>query len=414
MNKLKLIAAALFLQSAAFAQFSAYSYNRKLDKTDKEGYYAVPLSPELTARCKSNLSDIRIYHMAADTTEVPYIIDRLGTSVKEVEVPFQLINDTYNEKCCSYVTLKFPKKQMINRIRLDVTDHNFDKSLRIEGSNDGKEWFTIRERMRIVRFQNATEDYSYTTLDFQDTEFSYFRIKFDDDSSPRVTVSGAYAFENIATQGQYTELKNGQYRQNDDKKEKRSEVIMEFPYNYSMSYMSLRCEDRKDFYRNINIYKSNGTYHTPKGDLESWQLVNSDVLSTAGNNTYQLYDSQTKKLKIEIINYDDQPVKVKDIKVYGENLRLIAALPSGGDNFIVYGKENDNAPVYDLVHFREKIPQAPAQVSYGEEQVAVAPSIAKAEPLMESKNWLWAAMGIVILIIGYFALSMIRKEGNGD
>ena len=404
----------VLFSSGAFAQFGSYSYKRELSKTEKENYYSIPLSPEVIARSQSNLSDIRIYNIDADTIEIPYLIDYMGTKIKEEAVAFDLINDTYNEKCCSYVTLKFPKQQMINRIKLDVNEHNFDKSLKIEGSNDGKEWFTIRERMRIVRFQNATENYSYTTLDFQDTEFSYFRIKFDDDSSPKVTVSGAYAFQDVATKGQYTQLNIEKSKQTDDKKEKRSEVIVDLSYNYILSYMSLWCENSKDFYRNINIYKSNGTYKTPKGDLESWQLINSAVLSTKESNVYQLYDAQTKKIKIEVINYDDQPITIKDIRIYGENLRLISQLPSKGTTFIVYGKENDNAPVYDLVHFKEKIPQALTQVSYGNEQIRTEPTVEKASPLIESKTWLWAVMGAVILIIGYFALSMLRKEGKGD
>src|SRR5438045_3347249 len=103
MSNKKLIIAAAILHSAAFAQFSSYSYKRALNKTGKEDYYAIPLNPELTARCKSDLSDIRIYNIDGDTTEVPYLSDMMGTRIKEVEVPFQLINDTYNEKCCSYV-----------------------------------------------------------------------------------------------------------------------------------------------------------------------------------------------------------------------------------------------------------------------------------------------------------------------
>lgn len=409
MSKKIISAALLFLFCAnSFAQMDSYSFKRKMNKAEKEDYYAIPLSPELIARCKSDLSDIRLYDTAADTTEVPYLIDWMGTQIKEEVVPFELINDTYNEKCCSYITLKFNKKQTINRIRLDITEHNFDKSLKIEGSNDGKQWFTIRERMRIVRFQNASENFSYTTLDFQDTEFTYFRIKFDDDSSPRVTVAAAYAFENIATKGQYTKLLTEGYKQTENTKEKTSEIILEFPYDYVVSHMTLCCENKQDFYRNINIYRSAGTYHTAKGDQESWQMIGSGVMSTNGNNAYELYHSQTKKIRIEVINYDDQPIKISEIKAYAENLRLISKLPVS-DIYIAYGKENDNAPVYDLVHFKEKIPVVLSQISYGNEEVKML-TVQKAKSFIESKNWLWFVIGGVILIIGYFALSMLKKE----
>ena len=94
------------------AQIDSYSFKRQLNKVEKENYYTLLLSPEVIGRSKSDLSDIRIYNIAnSDTSEVPYLMNWMGSNIKEVSIPFELINDTYNEKCCSYVTLKFSKKQ---------------------------------------------------------------------------------------------------------------------------------------------------------------------------------------------------------------------------------------------------------------------------------------------------------------
>ena len=62
MNKLTL-GIAIFLSSSCFAQIEGYSFKRPLRKVEKEGYYAIPLLPEVTARSKSNLSDIRLYNI---------------------------------------------------------------------------------------------------------------------------------------------------------------------------------------------------------------------------------------------------------------------------------------------------------------------------------------------------------------
>ena len=51
----------------SFAQIDSYSYKRKLNAIAKEGYYSIPLLPEVTAQCSSNLYDInmgKFYHYA--------------------------------------------------------------------------------------------------------------------------------------------------------------------------------------------------------------------------------------------------------------------------------------------------------------------------------------------------------------
>lgn len=404
----------ILLTAISHAQLDSYSYKRPLNKVEKENYYSIQLLPELIARSKSDLSDIRLFEIREnDTVEIPYLLNWMGTTIKEVSVPFELINDTYNQKCCSYLTLKFNKKQAINRIKLNVKEKNFDKSCKLEGSNDGEQWFTISERLRIVSFMNASENFSYTTLDFQNTEFTYFRLKLDDDGSPRITITEAFAFENQLVKGNYDELKISEKTQTENKIDKKSEIIVNLPYNYLISHITIKSDSKTDFYRNVNVYGSTGTYKTPKGDIEGWSMINTSVLSSVDENLISFNNFKTKKIKIEVINHDNNPIKISEVKAFSEQCRLVAKIPVSDNIYLVYGKENDNAPNYDIIHFKDKIPDTLSNVAYGAEQIKITP-ISKASPLMESKNWLWIAMGIVILIIGYFALSMLKKEHGSN
>lgn len=410
-NKLFSTTLLLLFITNGFAQFDSYNYKRKLDKVSQENYFSISLRPEITAHCKSNLNDIRIYNVdETDTTEIPYLMKWQGNITEINAVAFQLINDTHNEKCCSYVTLKFQKKQIINRIKLDIAESNFDKILKTEGSNDNKEWFTISDHMRIVRFQNMSETFSYTTLDFQNTEYFYFRLKFDDDSNTKVNVLNAYAFENKITEGHYHPISITKLKQTENKKEKKSEIILDLPYNYMLSYLTLESKGKTDFYRNVNIYRLSGTYHTSKGDEETWEVVSSGVIASNQQNKLELYNTQTTKIKIEVINYDDQPVELSNIKLFAEDIALISSLPKSENLYLTYGKKNAEASVYDLVHFKEKIPTHPQAINYGVEEIKpLTPKVVK-EELITNKIWLWIVMGGVILIIGYFALSMLKKE----
>jgi len=223
----------ILLGANALAQPDAYMYKRKLAPVAKEDYYSVPLQPEIVAHCKNNLNDLRLYDAGIkDTLEIPYIVDWQGDKTEQNTVPFELINDVTHLKSCSYLTLKPAKKMVINRIDLGVTETNFDKMLGIEGSNDNKEWFTIKEHLRITAFQNAEARFRSTELHFPSAEYSYFRIKFDDDGSDKINVNSAAAYEIKTTKGNYNLLPALLKPQPENKKEKTSELIVELPADY--------------------------------------------------------------------------------------------------------------------------------------------------------------------------------------
>lgn len=392
------------------AQTNTYTYQRKLNSTEEEKYYSISLNPEIISRCKSNLNDIRIYDFSGkDTSEIPYVMERLGSIKEEKIIPFERINDTYNEKCCSYLTLKINKKQLINSIKLDVSDSNFDKRIKVEGSNDNIAWYTIREHLRIVRFLNKVEHFEYTTLDFPNTEYTYYRLKFDDEAGNRINITKAYAFEINETKGDYRELIIGSYKRVENKKERKSEIIVEFPFNYRVDHIILKSNTKKDFYRNTNVYKLASVSHAPNGDIENWNLIHTSIFSSTENKAVNCEGEQTQKLKIEILNQDDEPLERIEIMAFSEQYRLVAEFPVSDNLYLIYGKKNDKAPSYDLIHFKEKIPEKNYELNYESEQLIVSVPDTK-NPLLKNKSWLWLSMGAVILLISFFSFKMLKNE----
>ena len=410
MNPKALISFFILYSSAIVAQFSTYTYKRKLNPVEKEGYYSIILLPEITASCRSNLYDIRLYSIKKnDTSEIAYFMEWMGTKNEQTAIPFQLINTTHTEKCCSYVTLKFGTRHPINQIVLTIPDANFDKRVKVEGSNDNQQWFTICDHERIVRFNDVNEHFEHTSLHFQNAEYTYFRLKFDDDETPKILVTGANAFENKTTYGNYDELKTNPWKQVENKKEKASELILDMPFQYMVNRILLKSDIKFDFYRNVNVYGSAGVYPTPEGNKENWYLINTSVFSSTDSCSIECNNEAVKKLKIEIINYDNQPIAISEIKAYGEQCRLVANLPASGDVYVAYSKINDMLPNYDIDHFKKKIPTQLVNVRYGEQEVSLSKPLVETT-LITNKKWLWIVMSVLILIIGYFAFSMLKKE----
>lgn len=403
----------LFISNPLFAQLSKYDCKRKLERVEKEGWYSIELTPEILAKSVSALNDIRLYRlMDKDAVEIPYLLEWLGNKIEEKEVSLELINNTYIQKCCSYVTLKFHDKRSINKIRLEVAEEIFDKTLKIEGSVDNVEWFTIKENLRIVGFRSNKHSYKYTTLDFPLSEYNYFRLVFDDEHSPRVTVVTTYAYETHYIEGSYCELGINEWEKIDKKDEKTTEIIMYFHYKYFIDNVLIEPKIDKVFYRNLNIYYPGSIIKTPKGDIENWTLLNTTVFSSKETKPIDCHNIQANKIKVEIINNDNVPLEIVNVKAFGEECRLVAQLPVANNLFLVYGKDNERAPRYDLIHFKDKIPPELKTISLGSE-IKIEKDSGKEEkkkPLLTNKLWLWGSMMVIIILIAFFSFKMITSN----
>ncbi len=407
--------AGVLLPCALMAQLSTYSFKRKLENTNSEDYYSIPLSPDITAKSLSDLADLRIYHVREkDSVEVPYIYEWQGRSYEEKrEVPFQLINVS-QDATHSYATLKFDGKKIIELIQLDIAELNFDKYIELQGSNDNRSWETIRMRARILRIYNDHVNYGYSTLRFQPAEYSYFRLVMDDSDGKRITINKANAYEPVSVKGEFTELKSGGFKRTENKENKTTELLFELDKNYRVASIELLPGKEKDFYRNVNVYYVTSVTKAPKGDIENWSLLTASVLSVDESCSIECFDRPVNKLKIEIVNNDDQPVQVEKIRAYAGNSRLVTKLPASENIYLVYGKAGDNGPRYDMEHFADKIPDKLTTLLPGDEMMVKQPQAEKAiEPLISNKVWLWVAMGGILLLLGIFSLRMLKNEGKG-
>ena len=86
----------------------------------------------------------------------------------------------------------------------------------------------------------------------------------------------------------------------------------------------------------------------------------------------------------------------------------------------MYGKPNDIAPQYDITHFVKNIPKQLPSIHYNEtveyvknQPITVTTSVTKSPTngtFVSAKPFLWAIMGIVVLLIFVFSVKMIKNK----
>jgi hypothetical protein len=89
---------------------------------------------------------------------------------------------------------------------------------------------------------------------------------------------------------------------------------------------------------------------------------------------------------------------------------LVARFTEPARYFLAYGNRHAGVPRYDIERFAANIPDVLQPLELGAEQALAKPEAAATSPLFKNKAWLWALMVVVIVVLGWFTVSMMRKR----
>lgn len=403
-NKIAIIV--LLGYTFSFGQMSNYNYKRDISKP-KDKWHKIVLPDDIFKSISSSLNDIRIFGIAnnTDTVEVPYILKELKEDTTIKEIPFRIIN-TSSKDDLYFFTFETFSDVTINHINLNFDQDNFDWNIKLEGSPDLSDWFIINENSRILSIKNPQANYKYTGLQFPDSRYRYYRIQFN--SSIKPMLKSAFLSKEIKdslNKKQYpvlrTIIKN-------DKPLKQTIIETELISVYPVSSVKITVKDRNDYYRYVRIETASDSIKTQNKWDYIYYTVYSGVLSSFEEQKLNFESVFAKKIKIIVNNNDNEPLQYGNIEVKGNVFELTARFDKEADYFLVYGNKNSVLPKYDLENFNDKIPSALSYLSLGNE-APILRDQSVSSPLFENKLWLWLIMFVIILLIGWFSLSMIRK-----
>ena len=121
------------------AQTDQYRYQREL-KGVHTNWHSLTIPNEVFKNAQGGLADLRIYGVKGkDTVEVPYILEQSSDQITDRETAFAIINQSSDPNGFFY-TFQSAASASINQIKLSFKQENFDWKVKLEGSNDNKEW----------------------------------------------------------------------------------------------------------------------------------------------------------------------------------------------------------------------------------------------------------------------------------
>lgn len=383
-----------------------FNYRRPI-KGIKDTWHRIALPDEFYGKLENPFSDLRILGLTndGDTVEAPYILEVAKSQEFMELIPHSSLNFVSRDGYY-YFTLRALDEPVINHIDLTFDEYNFHWEVRLEGSQNQADWYTILHDYQIMSIREDYADYSFTELYFPDCSFRYYRIGIPTDQLPSVAQAGLW--RHVREQGIVKE-----YLPIDMKvkqKGKQTIVDLEFKDAVPIDWLEAKIKTDYDYYRPCSVYYASGDSLPEKEQLRNYQLAAQDVISSVKLSGIPWENAHISKFwRLIIENFDNEPLDFDSVKCSGPQHSLVARFTSKADYFLYYGNDAIESPFYDLNYFTEKIPEELKTLSLGEEESLILPEVIE-EPFLTSRWWLWALMGLVILMLGVFTLRMVKSQ----
>jgi hypothetical protein len=391
----------------ARAQWEQYHFERPLNGIDQQ-WHRIELPNDIFRHLRLNYADLRILGINAegDTIEAPYIL-QLPEDRRAIEkTAFRLLNPGTKGQDY-FVTMEQLSPKITNRIQLNFANKNFDWHLRLEGSQDLKEWLTILEDYRILDIENEVNDYTFSTVQFPESQYRYYRVTIPG-APGGVELQSATSSHRVTQEEKYRNYRIAARQQQDNKTEKRTELEIKLPWPVPVSLVRIEVEADYDYYRPVTIQALTDSTLTETDTSYVYEAVHSDVLSSLEEPNFYFPSVRTYALKIYIDHEDNAPLTIKSVQIQGRPPALVARFNDPAEYVLRYGLPEARPPRYDLANFTDKIPEDLSPVSLGEEVQLRLPDPAP-EPLMTSKWWLWGILIVAVVVLGWFAMGMLKS-----
>ncbi len=407
-SKIKLLVSLLLLVSTfAFGQVEDYRFKRELIGVSGQ-WNKLVLPDDIFGEISQNQSDIRVYGITEkDTIEAPYLIRLSEEQISLKEVAVKTLNVSRNGEGHFY-TFEIPTAELVNQINLEFKAQNFDWRIKLEGSQNQQEWFTITENYRILSIKNELTDFQFTKLTFPSSKYRFYRLRIDSGENPEL-VSAKISLQEVK-KGVFKSYPIKEIKTTENKQSKQTEIEIELQQPVPISHVKFAIADNYDFYRPFTVMYATDSVQTNESWRYNYSTLASGTLNSLEENEFKISSTTVQKLKFIIDNQDNQPLTISTIHIKGYVYELLARMTESASYYLVYGNKKARKPQYDIARFTSSIPETLPTLELGEEQEIEKGEIATQTPLFQNKLWLWAILIVAIGVLGWFSIQMLKKN----
>lgn len=406
------------LPTIAMAQ--NFSYKAKIEPVNKDGFYKVQLSSQMSAYANPFLTDVRI--MDNDGKEVPYLLKKEDAYQSESD----FVNYTFTEDNVSAdwqtIIIDNENKSDVEQFVLEMKNAETDRVVRMSGSNDKGKWFVVRDSFYFSAAGMNNTSTIRMSITFPKSDYRYFKLEIKKKGKEPLNILNVGYTNEVFKMPSYMKVQGVTYTQKDSNK-KTILNVLSAPAN--------RIDKLVFYISSPTMFKRDGVMKKHGEDIDSYSGSNESVIMSKkykrGNyNQTEVFElnsnSQSRVIytdgflgrekiedfSIEINNNDNEALHIDSIVAYQLTSSVIAEFKKDKKYFLYFGDSLLDSPSYDLQYFESKIPANSPLLTIGD----VQPKSAKVdEEYNQSKDkWMvWIGIGIIAIILFLMTGNMMKK-----
>ncbi|NNE55882.1 MAG: hypothetical protein HKN32_07675 [Flavobacteriales bacterium] len=413
----KLIILLALMPSFAWAQ--QHTFEAELETIPSSGFYSIPLESQVVGHAHYGLRDLRI--LDEKNQQVPYILEKEDRLQEEhVFVEMKMLRQEYDHRR-TVIVLQNADQKAIDNVSLFIKNAESHKLATLSGSDDGEQWFVVRERFGMQGGRSWHDTQEMKLLNFPLVDYAYLKLTIFDCWVDPINVVKCGSYDYSQYEAAYQTLQNAKIDLVEDSLYDNTTLYqLTFDHVYPIDRMHLILEGPEYFQREAEILiksiQTTSKRHWKRGEekvRDHWRSVERLTVSSASQNRIDLNLEQEMVYYFRIFNGDSPPLDLNSCLAQGLNTRAVAHLESGINYRLVSGNHKLKKPVYDLAYFQEKVPESIPSLTY------TARDLAAEKPVQSRIGWpsekvLWTVLILVGGMVLFFAFRMVQQMGQSD
>jgi hypothetical protein len=409
MRTIIVIALLFFIHGTCRSQeFNAHA---SLPIVEKDGFYRITLTSEVTPYINSEFSNIRI--LDNDNRELPYIfeVDAMKDAGSQFN-EYQIEETSILQDSCTVIILTNPAQTAINNISLSIKNAAVSKEATLSGSDDRKTWYALKDRFQFGYAENPHGTTEIKIIAFPNSNYKYYRLVINDTKSPPLNVIKAGYYTSISQEARYIQVSPKTVTQSNDSKRKMSHVKITLDTPNFVDKVSWTISGIPYYLRRGSLYAERERINK-KGKKETYlEFLLPVQLNSRQENVAFIPTAKAGSFLLEIENDDNPPLEISDLKLYQLNRHLTAWLKKDQSYLLKFGDNDMSPPVYDLAFFQDSISANLISLKPGTVSRKIIEATADQRRIFTTQSFIWGAIIIVIIFLGFMSVKMIRETNT--
>lgn len=384
-----------------FAQ-DRFRFSTATDTVLADGFYKINLLPDITAKCRPTLADLRLFDTSGK--QVPYIIKDGEIQFEQNQFePFKKLSETIDTNYGTKVLVESSNGAAIDNLVLVLKNSTADRTVNISGSSDAQHWYIIKEFVNLETTGAIEAGHFVQSISFPKVGYKYFQITFNGKQRDPMFIEQVGTYRLVKGLRNYFTIPSPKIIQHDSSN-KYSYVQLVATENYRVDKLQLFASGPRYYQRNILF----SVLHRYTGQRESKNAI----LSSNSDNIFFLNimgDHKTDIMYLRIQNDDNPVLQIDSVKIFQNAYAIYTWLKAGQKYQLAFGNDSLRSPVYDLSAFKDSIQATNSVLNTGIITTNDIDTMTPATKSPVSKIWLWVVIIGVLALLILFTASLLKQ-----